>query len=410
MKKLSIEEKAKRYDEAIQRANELNYISDKDSLQCKTVEHIFPELKESKDDIIRKRIIDALHGDVLEMSEIKEAVDWIEKQDKKDEEIILLKDKIESLESARIAMQEYHRLELEKFEKQSEKTEPIEDFDTEFERQISHLIASIINKEYSYKKAFVKWASGALLNYAKHEIEKQGEPTEINSTEFDSQLNKLLKQFEALPKEELENSLSFYLNVIQNDGTYKEEKQGKQKPVEWHREDEQNLNACLGYIPDEFLRRWLTDIIHIKYDKPTNKVEPKFKVGDWLVDEKGVVKQILSYKKGIYKHTYGYSSCIFEDKWRMWDITKDAKDGDVLAYNDSKNNVWVCIFKKYTNERVYDYCTLDKESFWEHGNWNYLASFSYTPATKEQRDLLFQKMKEAGYEWDANKRELKKLK
>ena len=42
---------------------------------------------------------------------------------------------------------------------------------------------------------------------------------------------------------------------------------GEQKPAEWHSEDEQNLNACLGYIPDEFLRRWLTDIIHVKYDK-----------------------------------------------------------------------------------------------------------------------------------------------
>jgi hypothetical protein len=41
----------------------------------------------------------------------------------------------------------------------------------------------------------------------------------------------------------------------------------EQKPAKWHREDEQNLNACLGYIPDEFLRRWLTDIIHVKYDK-----------------------------------------------------------------------------------------------------------------------------------------------
>ena len=43
---------------------------------------------------------------------------------------------------------------------------------------------------------------------------------------------------------------------------------GEQKPAEWSREDEQNLNACFGYIPDEFLRRWLTDIIHVKYDKP----------------------------------------------------------------------------------------------------------------------------------------------
>ena len=45
------------------------------------------------------------------------------------------------------------------------------------------------------------------------------------------------------------------------------EKQGEQKHDEWHREDEQNLNACLGYIPDEFLRRWLTDAIHTRYDK-----------------------------------------------------------------------------------------------------------------------------------------------
>ena len=31
-----------------------------------------------------------------------------------------------------------------------------------------------------------------------------------------------------------------------------------------------------------------------------------------------------------------------------------------------------------------------------------------TPATKEQCDLLFAKMKEAGYEWDNDKKELMK--
>ena len=31
------------------------------------------------------------------------------------------------------------------------------------------------------------------------------------------------------------------------------------------------------------------------------------------------------------------------------------------------------------------------------------------PVTKEQRDLLFQKMNEAGYEWDAENKELKKI-
>ena len=33
----------------------------------------------------------------------------------------------------------------------------------------------------------------------------------------------------------------------------------------------------------------------------------------------------------------------------------------------------------------------------------------FVPATREQRDLFFQKMKEAGYEWNAKKKELKKI-
>lgn len=33
----------------------------------------------------------------------------------------------------------------------------------------------------------------------------------------------------------------------------------------------------------------------------------------------------------------------------------------------------------------------------------------YSPATTEQRDLLFTKMKEAGYEWDDENKELKKI-
>ena len=39
---------------------------------------------------------------------------------------------------------------------------------------------------------------------------------------------------------------------------------------------------------------------------------------------------------------------------------------------------------------------------WDNNNKVY-------PATKEQRDFLFQKMKEAGYEWDDDEKELKKI-
>lgn len=53
-------------------------------------------------------------------------------------------------------------------------------------------------------------------------FEKQGEPTEINPNEFCLRLDRLLKQFESLSNEEFVSTLSFYLNVFQNNGTYKE--------------------------------------------------------------------------------------------------------------------------------------------------------------------------------------------
>ena len=44
------------------------------------LETLIPELKESENERIRKRIIHALHGDVLDMKETNEALAWLEKQ------------------------------------------------------------------------------------------------------------------------------------------------------------------------------------------------------------------------------------------------------------------------------------------------------------------------------------------
>lgn len=40
------------------------------------------------------------------------------------------------------------------------------------------------------------------------------------------------------------------------------------------------------------------------------------------------------------------------------------------------------------------------------GSWRVFTAY---PATKEQRGLLFSKMKKAGYEWDEKKKELRKI-
>ncbi len=80
MKKLSIEEKAKRYDEAIKRANELNYVSDKDSLQRKTIEHILPELKYDEEERIKQELILMVKLSCTNGDDVDRKIAWIEKQ------------------------------------------------------------------------------------------------------------------------------------------------------------------------------------------------------------------------------------------------------------------------------------------------------------------------------------------
>ena len=144
--------------------------------------------------------------------------------------------------------------------------------------------------------------------------------------------------------------------------------------------------------------------------KPADNVETKFKDCDWVVDKNGIVKQILSYKDGVYKHTNGYSSKMFEDEWRIWDITKDAKDGDVLhCWIDGDE--FVLIYKGIKDGYITTYGHLYQKfkSFSEEPTTMFCRTIQghFTPATKEQSDLLFTKMKEAGYEWDG--KELKKV-
>lgn len=80
--KLTIEEKAKAYDEAIERANELLYVSDKESLQYQTIKHILPELIESEGEKIRKELIQrVIHdGNGRYTYNKNDYITWLEKQ------------------------------------------------------------------------------------------------------------------------------------------------------------------------------------------------------------------------------------------------------------------------------------------------------------------------------------------
>ncbi len=140
-----------------------------------------------------------------------------------------------------------------------------------------------------------------------------------------------------------------------------------------------------------------------------DKVEPKFKVGDWVV-RGDTIAQILDiqeqYYVGLDINGKDFTSSRFlnDAKIHLWTI-QDAKDGDVLQLGGV-----TAIFREYIgNGSCKCYCSVCNGEFEIPSKDNSYGCYNATPATKEQRDLLFAKMKEAGYEWNAEEKELNKI-
>ena len=144
------------------------------------------------------------------------------------------------------------------------------------------------------------------------------------------------------------------------------------------------------------------------------KSEPKFHEGDFIVHHGTeniyqVVAVINNQYQLKYGDTYILQNCADVDRCaRLYDVARDAKDGDVLAVN---NEVFIYAHRKQMYSIAVAHCFVDSA-----GGFYFDGEFGYTekgnlihPATKEQCDLLFQKMKEARYEWDAEKKVLKKI-
>ena len=145
----------------------------------------------------------------------------------------------------------------------------------------------------------------------------------------------------------------------------------------------------------------------------SDNVEPKFKAGDWVVWDDKISCHVDNIYQGKESLMYtitdtnnmnrSYSVKSFDNNAHLWSI-EDAKDGDVLA-EDS------CIFiiqKLGDNNTVAKtYFTLYDDGDFDSDTMLYFDINSTKPATKEQRNFLFQKMKDAGYMWDVEKKELK---
>ena len=158
------------------------------------------------------------------------------------------------------------------------------------------------------------------------------------------------------------------------------------------------------------------DWLEKKGKQLADKNKPKFEVGDWVVfitsESVYQVEKKENYEYTL-RHILGGSLCLSfsnEKLIREWTI-KDTKDGDILACNEE-----ILLFKSYSvlQGRISLYC-------WYNGHTNNFHSKEVIdillttrnkvcPATKEQRDVLMKAMNDAGYEWDSEKKELKKEK
>jgi len=148
--------------------------------------------------------------------------------------------------------------------------------------------------------------------------------------------------------------------------------------------------------------------------KPTDKVESKFKVGDWVVvgDRIGI---IIECTKDLADIDLEFSCLSTSPKnIRSWTI-QDAKDGDVLCTYECGEPKIVFILKgmpkKHCVLSYYCYYNIMYPHFESDSEKGCLApnDEDVKPATKEQRDTLFAKMTDAGYKWDAEKKELTKI-
>jgi len=393
------------------------------------LETLIPELKESEDERIRKALIEMVHdttGDELWVDynvHKEEALAWLEKQGqtftKKDVDDAYLKGICDA---------------KDELEKQGTPAKLSEEEQNSFAKGVlSNCALSFINylDAHSYEgkmcvsngecedieNAFHNAMWDRLHRYYCKYIEKQGEQKPIMNVptrEVILSIWDLGNEWKELTNGSISTEYGTQLDYIQKhwyeSEYYLREKQGEQKPI-------------LDFKASNFYVSKVDGKIHDMTYNPTDKIEPKFKVGDYIVSDY-CMGRVIEITNDAYLLDTGQGiplliSC--NGNVHLWTI-QDAKDGDVLVGDyDNCKKPWIGIFKCLSDIRKetqfdshcfissgkHTFVTPDSELFYNRCKGH--TSRCTKPATKEQRDLLFQKMKEAGYEWADDKKELKKV-
>ena len=341
------------------------------------LETLIPELSESNDERIRKYLIEELKA-AKSVGELKfiipqptreECIAYLEKQKQSFKQIsdsviwdsglrtgIELGKEEQKSEQYDIDVLEKHitkdsiselahtvivRNGWEIVEKEQKPIECIE-FENEFEKQVSHLLASVLNGEWEYDEGFVKHAAQSLLGYAKHELK----PAEIDEYEIikkhikdnvlSSEVNKRLKE------------CGWYVTgekpavATINGEPIPTENQSIDIPlVEWNEEDGKRIQRICNFLWKN--RKGDTDTIY--------QIE---KDADWLesLPERFVLQSKQEWSEE-YEKVYSFVYDFFENCWwnETWDISREL----VLKTLKSLRHSW-----KPTEKQKYD-GNMDKE-------------------------------------------------
>ena len=169
----------------------------------------------------------------------------------------------------------------------------------------------------------------------------------------------------------------------------------------------------LTTVEQEFLWEHIAKIRELDKEeqKSADKVESKFKVGDFIANDYCFGKVIALTDDAYLLDTEQGIPFSCEHNTHLWTIA-DAKDGDILV---NWNNT-IFIFKTIEDETVKFHIAYNEK--WDaiktpSTKLSHLGfpepQFEFHPATEEQRSLLFRKMKDAGYEWSDKDRKLIKI-
>ena len=345
-------EKAKAYDEVIERTNK--------SYDNEITEKIFPELKENKDERIKKAIIEFFESEddntTYSLVRKKDIIDWLEKQGKEEYTLKSFKD-----EDVRKFMQY-----IEKQAKAYEFNLPNRSYDI-----------------YAFEKDLLVW------------LEKQGKQAPSQTNE------------------------RAWLYLVSDVLTWKD---GIGQYLDDPRVQEFTKRLCNYYAQKLYNPLVLSNSSNIGKDeqKSDDKIESKFHKGDWITIDKPC--QIINiHDNGNYivqycddEKTHELSKNFCESYFHFWTI-QDARDGDVLFfYSEYKSHkmTQVGIIEKYVGK--HGGCS-NTFKIYVGVNWDnnlqigkYMGCSNIHPATKEQYDALMKAMNDAGYKWNTETKTLEK--